>query len=104
MWLILITAPLIIIGIVMSVAGAGIWGIALIIVAGGALAGKLLGNAKRPGTTPPKPATGSAMASTGTAAGASPGTPQDTEHKPQREAETGFAHSGQEHMTPEQRS
>jgi hypothetical protein len=100
MWLILITVPLIIVGIVMSVAGAGIWGIALIIVAGGALAGKLIGNAKRPGTTPPKTATGSAMASTGAAAGATPGSPQDTEHKPQGDAETGFAHSGQEHMTP----
>jgi hypothetical protein len=101
MWLILVLVPLIIVGIVMSVAGLGIWGIAVIIVAGGALAGKLIGNAKRPGTTPPKTASGSAMASTGAAAGAGSGTPQDTEHKPQAEAETGYAHSGQEHMTPE---
>src|SRR5436305_11832575 len=99
MWLILITVPLIIVGIVMSVAGAGIWGIALILVAGAALAFKLVGNANRPGTTPPKTASGSAMASTGATAAATPGSPQDTEHKPKSDAETGFAHRGQEHMT-----
>jgi hypothetical protein len=98
MWLFLLIFVALIGGIVLAVAGAGILGIPMMIVGVGLAAAKFAGNARRQ-TSGPQPAAGQSTAATGAIGRNGSDTPQDSDHRPQREAETGFAHRGQEHMT-----
>jgi hypothetical protein len=103
MWFFPVIIFAIVVGIVMSIAGAGFIGIPLLIIAALVAVAKLAGNARRgegarQGSAA-MPASGNAMSSTGGIGAAAEGGPQDTEHRPADERETGFAHRGQEHMT-----
>jgi hypothetical protein len=99
MWLYLITIVLFVAGVGAALGGIGPVAIILVLLALVGLAVKVLGGRGGDPDVRSEP-TGNTMSSTG--GGSANGTPQDDVTLGKAHAKTGYAHTGQAHMTPEQ--
>ncbi len=105
MWLYLITIVAAIFGAAAAFMGLGPVAIILVVGAIAMLVARVVvnsrgGNATDPGT--PEHATGGTMSSTGGRGPGGDAGPQDTKNLDKAHVKTGFAHSGQAHMVPDQ--